>query len=95
MSQHQHGLLFQKAAVKRITYIQHSNFKTYFRCARRLAEGGNHTWAAFFDVDEFLILKEHAHVEGFLLETCLSGSFSVNWQVFGTSSRILYIRLFQ
>jgi hypothetical protein len=67
----------------------------YLDCARRLAaEGGNHTWAAFFDVDEFLILKKDEHVEDFLLEKCSSGTLTVNWLMFdgrfGNSSRILY-----
>jgi hypothetical protein len=62
----------------------------YLDCARRLAEGGNHTWAAFFDVDEFLILKKHAHVEDFLLEKCSSGTLTVNWLMFSGSDRTLY-----
>jgi hypothetical protein len=64
---------------------------SYLDCARRLAaEGGNHTWAAFFDVDEFLILKKHAHVEDFLLEKCATGTLTVNWLMFSGMSRTLY-----
>jgi hypothetical protein len=56
--------------------------------ARRLAaEGGNHTWTAFFDVDEFLILKKHAHVEDFLLEKRARGTLAVNWLMFSGMSR--------
>jgi hypothetical protein len=62
----------------------------YLDCAKRLQQGGNHTWAAFFDLDEFLILKKHEHVEDFLLETLASGSLSINWHQFGTSGRIAY-----
>jgi hypothetical protein len=63
---------------------------SYLDCARRLAaEGGNHTWAAFFDVDEFLILKKHAHVEDFLLEKCATGTLTVNWLMFSGMSRTL------
>jgi hypothetical protein len=64
--------------------------KGYLDCARRLAEGGNHTWAAFFDVDEFLILKKHEHVEDFLLEKCSSGTLTVNWLMFSGSDKTLY-----
>jgi hypothetical protein len=62
----------------------------YLDCAKRLQQGGDHTWAAFFDVDEFLLLKMHEHVEDFLLETLASGQLSINWQMFGTSDKITY-----
>eukprot|EP00550_Attheya_septentrionalis_P006521 CAMPEP_0198285180 /NCGR_PEP_ID=MMETSP1449-20131203/4492_1 /TAXON_ID=420275 /ORGANISM="Attheya septentrionalis, Strain CCMP2084" /LENGTH=349 /DNA_ID=CAMNT_0043982485 /DNA_START=240 /DNA_END=1289 /DNA_ORIENTATION=- len=67
----------------------------YKDCGKRLKEGGNghHTWAAFFDVDEFLVIKKHEHVSDFLEDHCVNGAIAVNWFFFGESSRIVYTPL--
>lgn len=63
---------------------------------RKLREHGSYdtTWAAFFDIDEFLVLKRHETVQGFLTDHCpdngLSGSIGINWQWFGTANQTYY-----
>jgi hypothetical protein len=69
---------------------QNKQAAAYLDCARKLHKAGKHTWAAFFDLDEFLILKKHAHLEDFLHEQRLSGAIGVNWLMFGTNSRTVY-----
>ena len=46
----------------------------YFDCAKR-AEKDGYTWAAFFDVDEFLCLKKHKNVINFLILPATSISY--------------------
>lgn len=64
----------------------------YRDCSKRFAEGnkGNHTWAAFIDSDEFLVLRKHEHVSDFLEEHCAHGAIAVNWIVFHSNSWNLY-----
>lgn len=67
--------------------------KAYRRCYRFHARPKNHTWAAFLDVDEYLVLKDetnHKHVVDFLHDHCPDGSLSMNWLVFGTSNQTHY-----
>jgi hypothetical protein len=40
-------------------------------------------WAAFFDVDEFLVLKKHNNVKDFISEYSNYNSIGVNWVLFG------------
>jgi hypothetical protein len=46
-------------------------------CFMVKARQSNHTWAANFDVDEFLVLNQHKHVVSMLQETCQNGSVHV------------------
>lgn len=55
-----------------------------------LRHSDGHTWAAFLDVDEFLVLKKHADVKSLLREHCRSGSLALNWYMFGSSGRQAY-----
>ncbi len=64
----------------------------YLDCAKR-ALANNHTWAAFFDVDEFLILRKHKNIVSLLEEHCKSGALSINWYVFGTGGHVSYTPL--
>lgn len=78
----------------RIKVIHHPSqeapqFSAYNNCARKAMKDGFY-WAAFFDVDEYLVLKKHEYVAGFLKEYCLNGSVGVNWKVFGTANHSLY-----
>jgi hypothetical protein len=43
-------------------YPEKKQEAAYLDCARKLNKAGKHTWAVFFDLDEFLILKKHAHI---------------------------------
>ena len=63
--------------------------RAYLDCAEQAIQD-NYTWAAFFDVDEFLILKKHTHIDQFLYEYCHKGAVSINWIVMGTADREIY-----
>ncbi len=52
--------------------------------------GRNHEWIAFYDPDEFLVLKKHDHVVDMLMHHCRNGSLGINWLIFGTSNRTHY-----
>ena len=60
-----------------------SQMLAYIDCHRRIADNGNYEWIAFFDVDEFLVLKRHDHVSDLLEEHCPTGKLGVNWVWFG------------
>ncbi len=63
--------------------------QAYTDCARR-CQARNRTWAAFFDIDEFLVLRKHDDVVSLLEEHCHSGAVSLNWYIFGTSGLSAY-----
>ena len=45
-------------------------------------------WVAFFDADEFLVLKNHSSVQTFLDDYGkVGGSLQIVWQLFGTSNQ--------
>ena len=59
-------------------------------CAKR-AEKDGATWAAFFDTDEFLLLKKNKNINEFLVEYGPSkGAIGINWMVVGTSNATKY-----
>ncbi len=62
----------------------------YLDCAQRALRGtfGKKKWAAFFDVDEFLVLKRHENVEALLGEHLAEGSLSLNWIKFPPSGKL-------
>jgi hypothetical protein len=45
--------------------------------------GKNYDWAAFFDVDEFLVLKKHNNISDFLNNYNDYSSVAINWVFFG------------
>lgn len=53
----------------------------------------DHTYMAFFDVDEFLVLKKHDTVDEFLQQHLTEGSLAISWHIFGTGFRDLYTPL--
>jgi len=59
-------------------------------CAKKALNGtfGEKKWAAFFDVDEFLVLKRHENVEALLEEHLSEGSLSINWIKFPSSGEL-------
>lgn len=67
---------------------ENQQVSAYLDCARTFAV--NHTWAAFFDVDEFLVLRKHRHVVDFLHDHAPTGAVGVNWFIFYTSGRSHY-----
>lgn len=51
---------------------------------------GVHTWCAFIDVDEFIVLRKHKNVKDLLKEHCKSGALALNWIMFGSSGHKSY-----
>jgi hypothetical protein len=43
----------------------------------------NYDWAAFFDVDEFLVLKKHNNIKDFIQEYSEFEAIGINWYLFG------------
>lgn len=43
-------------------------------------------WAAFFDVDEFLVLNKHKTLKDFLIEYNDCNAIGINWAIFGNNS---------
>jgi Glycosyl transferase family 2 len=72
--------------------------KAYLDCAKTVAARNQerqqmvrHTpWAAFFDLDEFLVLRQHTNVVEFLSEHCPTGQLGINWYLFSTANETLY-----
>jgi len=63
--------------------------RAFRTCMREF--GRQHTWVAFYDTDEFLVLKKHDTVLDFLAHHCAKGSLGINWVIFGTSSQTHYV----
>ena len=62
----------------------------YKDCAKRAKKDGA-TWAAFFDIDEFLLLKKNENINEFLVEYGPSkGAIGINWLIVGTSNATKY-----
>jgi hypothetical protein len=45
----------------------------------------NFNWAAFFDVDEFLVLNKHKYLGDFLSEYSDCNAIGINWAIFGNN----------
>jgi Glycosyl transferase family 2 len=76
----------------KVTHLPGISMQTeaYRQCARNLLEGGKHRWAAFFDVDEFLVLRQHDSISSFLKTYLVSGALGINWIYMGTNNRSTY-----
>jgi hypothetical protein len=46
-------------------------------------ERNNYNWVAFFDVDEFLVLKKHNNVKDFISQYSDYRGIGINWCIFG------------
>jgi len=49
-----------------------------------------HTWAAFIDCDEFIVLKKHDNILSFLNKYANCESIAINWLMFGTNNEKEY-----
>lgn len=49
-----------------------------------------HTWVAFIDVDEFIVLRKHKSIKELLREKCSSGALVLNWILFGSNHHKVY-----
>lgn len=63
------GVGAQKAAYNHFISENHNTYK----------------WAAFFDVDEFLVLKKHKDVKSFLTDYDNFDAVGVSWRIFGSN----------
>ena len=52
--------------------------------------GQKHQWAAFIDLDEFIVLKKHDSISSFLSQYQRCSAVGLNWIMFGTNHRIQY-----
>jgi hypothetical protein len=65
------------------------NLRAHVDCAER-AIAKNHTGAAFFDIDEFLVLRQHKDVASLLYDNCQAGELSINWYLFGSGGHLTF-----
>ena len=66
----------------------HRQMYGYHMCAAEFKN--DHTYMAFFDVDEFLVLKKHVRVNDMLVDHLKEGSLSVSWFIFGSGDTSTY-----
>lgn len=50
-----------------------------------------HTWCAFIDCDEFIVLKQHKNIRDFCLQYLHSGALGINWVLFGSNNELKYV----
>ena len=60
----------------------------YHMCASEFKN--EHTYMAFFDVDEFLVLKKHNTVDEFLIQHLPKGALTISWYIFGSGNTTMY-----
>jgi hypothetical protein len=81
----------ETGSVDVIHYPGHSRqIPAYTDCGHNKGRRQGHTWAAFFDVDEFLVLRKHRQIYDFLKAYCRDGSLSLNWILMGSSGEQVY-----
>lgn len=51
-----------------------------------IQNNSEYDWAAFLDIDEFLVLKKHKNVKDFILDYSEHNSIGVNWCLFGDNN---------
>ncbi|KAL7514592.1 hypothetical protein ACHAXN_011919 [Cyclotella atomus] len=66
----------------------HRQMYGYHMCVSEFKE--EHTYMAFFDVDEFLVLKKHSNVDDFLVQHLPKGALSISWYIFGSANTTMY-----
>jgi hypothetical protein len=76
----------------RVSHLPGISMQTeaYRQCAKTLLAEGKHKWAAFFDVDEFLVLRRHDSIVSFLKEYLIVGALGISWIYMGSSNRTIY-----
>lgn len=47
---------------------------------------GIYDWAAFFDVDEYLVLKKHKNIKSFIEDYSMFNNIAINWVLFGDNN---------
>lgn len=51
-----------------------------------IQQNTKYDWAAFLDIDEFLVLKKHKNVKNFISEYSEYNSIGINWCLFGNNN---------
>jgi hypothetical protein len=64
----------------------HPQVAVYNECIQQ--HKNDSTWIAFFDVDEFLVLKKHSSLKNFLKDYEAFGALSVVWYLFGSNGHL-------
>jgi hypothetical protein len=67
-----------------------AQLKHLTECGNTYGVANNHTWLAYYDIDEFLVLRKHRHVVDFLHEYAKEGALAINWLLFFNSGRVHY-----
>lgn len=69
----------------------HRQMYGYHMCASEHRD--DHAYMAFFDVDEFLVLKRHDTVGELLAAHLPRGALAISWYIFGTGTTAMYAPL--
>jgi len=69
----------------------HRQMYGYHMCAAEHKQ--DHTYMAFFDVDEFLVLKKHETIDEMLQHHLTKGALAISWYIFGTGFTSMYAPL--
>lgn len=62
---------------------KYSHIQSYMDCIARF--GSTFEWIAFFDADEFLVLRHQASVKQFLAAHAQASAIAINWAFFGSN----------
>jgi hypothetical protein len=77
-------------------------FSAYRHCAKRVRRDAQHTWVAFLDLDEFVVLKKHRYIFEFIEDILtqhqeinsrkwnILGGIALNWFMFDFNDQIEY-----
>lgn len=86
------SLKLQLARYPAVTVIHYPGrvmqMPAYNHCIQTFAP--RHTWMAFIDADEFIVLRKHTTIVDLLREHCASGALCLNWYLFGSNHRKEY-----
>ena len=63
----------------------------YNDCLNRLKHDDPQAAVGFIDIDEFVVLKEHANLKSFLAQHLTEGVISLNWYMFGSGGEENYV----
>jgi hypothetical protein len=75
--QNKHVHRFELDGIEKQIYAYNNFIKNYYN---------SYDWAAFFDIDEFLVLKKHNNVKDFILDYNDFSAIGINWVLFGDNN---------
>jgi len=68
-----------------------NKLRAYKDCANRLQEEAKHTWVAFLNMNEFLVMKKHDHVVDVFESYCGEGALAIHSYIFFPSPHVTYL----